>query len=136
MFCIDDAKCTGCGACLEICPIGAISIKSDKAVIDQRLCSACGSCLKGCPVNAIYEVSIPAVVPKPSPAVVTPHPSAVRKRQSGLATALVSLAPMAVDVISGLAQKWLSPREGAGSMTSGRPKTGAGRQRRYRGRRR
>ncbi|MCX5899348.1 MAG: 4Fe-4S binding protein [Proteobacteria bacterium] len=30
----DNAKCTGCGNCVEVCPVEAIALKDDKAVID------------------------------------------------------------------------------------------------------
>jgi NAD-dependent dihydropyrimidine dehydrogenase PreA subunit len=56
MFHIDSTKCTGCGACLEVCPRGAISLRGDRAEIDPRRCTECGMCLEVCPVAAIREV--------------------------------------------------------------------------------
>ena len=56
MFHIDRAKCTGCGACLEVCPLGAISLTGDRAVIRQGFCIECGVCLAACPMDAIREV--------------------------------------------------------------------------------
>jgi NAD-dependent dihydropyrimidine dehydrogenase PreA subunit len=53
MFYIDDNKCTGCGACVDVCPQGAISLQNDVAVINQALCSKCGNCAEVCPTGAI-----------------------------------------------------------------------------------
>ncbi|HHE45936.1 MAG TPA: 4Fe-4S dicluster domain-containing protein [Candidatus Moranbacteria bacterium] len=51
---INKSKCAGCGACLKVCPFGAITIGKDgKAVIDQTKCQKCGQCKDVCPFNAI-----------------------------------------------------------------------------------
>lgn len=49
---VDAKTCTGCGACVETCPVEAIAIKNDKAVVSDE-CIDCGQCVDECPVSAI-----------------------------------------------------------------------------------
>jgi len=48
-------KCTGCGSCVNVCPVGAISLVKGKAVIDQSKCIGCLACVSACPNDAIKE---------------------------------------------------------------------------------
>ncbi len=54
---IDASKCIGCGACVNICPSNALTIKEtyDKRIINYFIgrCIYCGSCADVCPVKAI-----------------------------------------------------------------------------------
>ncbi len=45
--------CVGCETCVPECPVGAIVMKDDKAVIDQAKCTKCKKCIEVCPVEAI-----------------------------------------------------------------------------------
>ena len=50
------AECTGCGACVSICPKKAITMKPDEEgflypVVDSALCVNCDLCEKRCPVG-------------------------------------------------------------------------------------
>lgn len=54
MFNIDKEKCAGCGICLNVCPVEAISMVEDKAEIDEGKCIECGKCAQVCPKEAIY----------------------------------------------------------------------------------
>jgi len=51
---VDDATCTGCGLCVDICPVDALSM-SDEAisVVDADVCIGCGLCAGECPSEAI-----------------------------------------------------------------------------------
>jgi electron transfer flavoprotein alpha subunit len=50
---IDEKTCTGCGACLEVCPYDALSLENDLAVVNEK-CTFCGACVEDvCPVDAI-----------------------------------------------------------------------------------
>jgi len=44
-------NCTGCGICIDRCPMKAITV-DDVAVIDQSLCIGCGLCVSGCDFEA------------------------------------------------------------------------------------
>jgi len=47
-------KCTGCGACLKLCPQEAIKGEPDKPhTIDPEKCIRCGVCRDSCPYKAI-----------------------------------------------------------------------------------
>ncbi|HBO45836.1 MAG TPA: ferredoxin [Planctomycetaceae bacterium] len=50
---IDADKCTGCGECVESCPLDAIEMQDDKAVVDEDVCGDCGACVDVCPSEAI-----------------------------------------------------------------------------------
>lgn len=48
-----EQKCLGCGECEKTCPVKAISIKNNKAVIDGLKCIGCATCIAVCPYAAI-----------------------------------------------------------------------------------
>ena len=50
---IDAEKCTACGECVEACPLEAIEIKDEVAVVDEDTCGDCGACVEVCPSEAI-----------------------------------------------------------------------------------
>lgn len=44
--------CSDCGACVAVCPSGALTKTGRKVVHDPGLCVACDSCLAACPTRA------------------------------------------------------------------------------------
>ncbi len=49
---VDKEKCTACNRCIEVCPVDAIKIMDEKAVINDE-CIECGACVNECPNEAI-----------------------------------------------------------------------------------
>ena len=51
----DEDKCTHCGACVTICPTGALYTdkKTMKVIFDADKCIACELCVKSCPPRAM-----------------------------------------------------------------------------------
>ena len=50
---VDASYCIGCGACTQVCYIGAIQIINGTARIDRQLCIGCGACSTACPEGCI-----------------------------------------------------------------------------------
>ncbi len=46
------ARCTGCGACVAVCPTGANRLEDGKAVMDWGKCTHCMACVEHCPAEA------------------------------------------------------------------------------------
>lgn len=49
---IDEEQCTGCGTCLEYCPMDAIKV--NEVHINKERCIGCGVCVSKCPSGAIF----------------------------------------------------------------------------------
>ena len=57
-------KCTGCSACVQVCPKKCIKMQPNKkghilSVIDEKLCVNCGMCVKVCPINNNPKFNFP-----------------------------------------------------------------------------
>ncbi len=57
---LNEKECTGCGACVNICPKDAIEFKNDewgyyRAKVDPEKCVDCGICVKTCPAIKLPE---------------------------------------------------------------------------------
>ncbi len=54
-------NCRKCMAkpCKNVCPVGAVTIGKNRAVIDHDKCIKCGRCEKTCPFNAIIQFDRP-----------------------------------------------------------------------------
>lgn len=58
--------CTGCGKCVEVCPVKAVSLvtandphlsRLKKAKVDASICLGCGLCVRACPVESITLIA-------------------------------------------------------------------------------
>jgi UDP-glucose 4-epimerase len=47
------AACTGCGACVRECFMGALTLVDGSAVRDESRCKRCGRCVSVCPSGAV-----------------------------------------------------------------------------------
>ena len=72
---IDRGLCSGCGACVAVCPIGCIHAITDPrqtgyvtgiCTIDLTACIGCGDCVRVCPWNAITAVRTSRVLATPT----------------------------------------------------------------------
>ncbi len=50
---IDKDRCSACNACVDRCPVDAISTEENFAVVDRNKCLGCGLCHRTCPEEAI-----------------------------------------------------------------------------------
>jgi heterodisulfide reductase subunit A len=50
---VDQARCAGCGQCVEACPYGAVRLVTALAEVNLYLCKGCGTCAAVCPDKAM-----------------------------------------------------------------------------------
>jgi heterodisulfide reductase subunit A len=52
---VNEAQCSGCRICNNLCPFNAILFHEDRMVteINPALCQGCGTCVAACPAGAI-----------------------------------------------------------------------------------
>ncbi len=117
-FQVDQKLCAGCGACIDVCSTGALSIVNHRAEIDQAVCTECGACIATCPNAAIQSVSetirvapvvvLPAagtgIIPAPDRAALseTAAPTRGLSRLAGTVLAFLGreVAPRLVDALA------------------------------------
>ena len=56
MMWVDLVRCTGCGACIDVCPVGAMALIEGKARVDEDACTGCEACVHSCPMQALKVV--------------------------------------------------------------------------------
>jgi MinD superfamily P-loop ATPase len=99
---VDEALCTHCGRCAEVCQYHAIVVLGKKTLVFAQLCHGCGACTALCPEQAISE-----------------HPDAIGVLEGGLARQGLAFAhgvldvgkPMAVPIIHQL-KAFATPQPG------------------------
>jgi ferredoxin len=62
---VNDAECTGCGKCVDICPVEGMALvsandpnrpKAKTARLDEEVCIGCGLCVRNCPTGGVALV--------------------------------------------------------------------------------
>ena len=90
--------CTSCGTCTEVCPVGAIHLADQQAVIDDELCTQCEACVDACPNGAVTSISLPLHNPQEMALAATPTNPVSLPTNKGLQESVNSkrsLAPVA-----------------------------------------
>ncbi|MHA1605249.1 MAG: ATP-binding protein [Candidatus Freyarchaeota archaeon] len=55
---IDHDKCTGCGTCVDDCPVDVFELVNEKSeAVRVEDCTECCTCVEGCPEEAIEHSS-------------------------------------------------------------------------------
>lgn len=54
---VDDARCTACRVCADVCAFNAITVIGSSVLVFPELCHSCGACPLLCPESALHEES-------------------------------------------------------------------------------
>ncbi|MBN1977222.1 MAG: 4Fe-4S binding protein [Anaerolineae bacterium] len=115
---IETTRCTGCGACVGVCPVGAIALADGKARVDEEACTGCETCIDTCPEGAIQPVVQGELVPVPErPAAAVRQPSPLAESAGAVAVAAgAGLLAKAGRALARAVGRWLTrPSTAAGS---------------------
>jgi Fe-S-cluster-containing hydrogenase component 2 len=55
MVIVNSKMCTGCGGCINICPVFALSLDEDDNATVNEKCNDCEICVRACPVECISK---------------------------------------------------------------------------------
>jgi ferredoxin len=53
---INKDRCIGCGVCRQKCPVDAIKLTGNKAIVDKDICIGCGVCYRFCEPKATVMI--------------------------------------------------------------------------------
>jgi ferredoxin len=152
MYLVDESNCSGCGACEDVCPTGAVKVTGGIARIDRSACNECGACFAACPRGAVYRDEVDAALvdtaagaePALSPSLPRKADARVPSKRGNrpLLAVLAGLAPAVLEAAVGLARvvagsrasraSGRSPGRGEGTAGGGSFISSGGSQRRHR----
>ena len=101
-------KCTGCGACMNVCAHNAISLTEQGVCgyiypeIDQDKCIGCGLCVKTCPVNTPVKLNAPL---KAFAAISKDHHDLMTSASGGASSVLVNSVLNKNGIVYGCVQR-------------------------------
>lgn len=59
---VDHEKCTGCGECVDICPVEVYELQDEKSIpVNAEECVGCESCIEVCEQEAITVKEVEAI---------------------------------------------------------------------------
>ena len=57
---VDETKCTGCGDCVAVCAVQALTLENEVVRISKEECIDCGACIYECATGALSFEERPA----------------------------------------------------------------------------
>ena len=136
---LDVTRCTGCGACIEVCPASALTLVEGRACLDDALCRGCEACIQACSTGALQPVleieAVPAATPVPEYA---PTSAPASPSTNLLATVIAAGTQLVIQaaplVLNTLGQLLLRPRGSTIAKSAITAITGRQARHRWRGR--
>jgi len=111
---VEEERCTACARCVEICPVGAMSLTRGVATVDHTICTQCQACIDACPTGAITTIADTSMIFR-QPAVISDIPEAeplLTQPQPWLASVLdfagQEILPRLIDVLIGALERRLT----------------------------
>ncbi len=60
---INEEACSGCGDCVERCPMEALSLAGEVITVNKKHCIGCGNCMSVCPTESLFMERVTNIKP-------------------------------------------------------------------------